>query len=187
MVNLKERIETSHIVFEGRLLTVKVENVTLEDGVSATREVVYHPGAVAIVPLTENSGVVLVRQYRLATGQTLLEIPAGVLHTGETPEACARRELAEEIGMAPGRLDHLASFYLAPGYSSEIIHLFEARDLQPQWAQADDDERLDVVEIPFDKALQAIDRGEMTDAKTIAGLLMTARRRNERTYPCCKE
>jgi nudix-type nucleoside diphosphatase (YffH/AdpP family) len=176
MSDLQERIVASTTVFAGRLLKVNVEEVTLADGQAARREVVYHPGAVAAVPLLEDGKVVLVRQFRLPARKVLLEIPAGTLSPGETPEDCYRRELAEEIGLAPGHIEPLCSIYLAPGYSNELIHLFLARDFTTTWAQADADERLEKVEVPLAEALALIGRGEIEDAKTIVGLFLTAQK-----------
>jgi len=172
MGELQEKIIASREVFKGRLLKVKVEEVVLADGGRARREVVYHPGAVAIVPLTDTGKVVLVRQFRLPARKALLEIPAGTLDENEAPEKCALRELAEEIGMQPESLELLCSMYLAPGYSSELIHLFLGRNLKAASAAANHDERLEKVEIPLSEALEMIETGEIQDAKTIVGLLL---------------
>jgi len=176
MSDLREKIVKSTEVFRGRLLQVKVEEVVLPDGTRSTREVVYHPGAIAVVPINRAGEVMLVRQFRLPTGKALLEIPAGVLRADESPEECAGRELAEEIGQYPRKLEKLCAVYLAPGYSSELIHIFLGQELEPKFAQADKDERLEVVELPLSQALELIKRGEIEDAKTIAGLLLAARK-----------
>lgn len=176
MDKLREEIVSSTDVFNGRLLKVKVEEVRLADGSPARREVVYHPGAVAVAPINAAGHLMMVRQFRLPARRVLLEIPAGVLNEGEAPEECVGRELAEEIGMRPGRLTKLGAVYLAPGYSSELIHLYLAQDLSPAQAQADEDERLELVELPFAEALALIDRGEIHDAKTITGLLLAERK-----------
>jgi nudix-type nucleoside diphosphatase (YffH/AdpP family) len=176
MDSLQEEITASKAVFQGNLLQVKVEEVLLPDGTRSRREVVYHPGAVAIVPLTAQGEVILVRQFRLPAGKALLEIPAGVLKAQESAEVCAARELAEEIGKGAGKWRKLAACYLAPGYSSEIIHLFLAEELSDAPGTADFDERLEVVVLPFAEALARIDRGEINDGKTIAGLLLANRR-----------
>jgi len=175
MGELQEKIIASREVFKGRLLKVKVEEVLLGDGAHGRREVVYHPGAVAIVPLTETGKVVMVRQFRLPARKALLEIPAGTLDENEPPEKCALRELAEEIGMQPESLEPLCSMYLAPGYSSELIHIFLGRNLKAASA-ANHDERLERVEIPLSEALKMIETGEIQDAKTIVGLLLTSQR-----------
>ena len=118
--------------------------------------------------------MILVRQWRQPAQRVLLEIPAGVTDEGESPQECMRRELAEEIGYQPGRLELLFSMYLAPGYSEELIHIFLADDLQPVAAAPDYDENLQVVKLPFREALDKCLRGEIQDAKTIAGLLAVA-------------
>jgi ADP-ribose pyrophosphatase len=173
--DLHEEIVSTEEIFSGKLLTVKREEVLLPDGTRSRREVVYHPGAVTMVPLTERGTVILVRQFRLPAGKALLEIPAGVLQANESPADCAKRELAEEINMEAGNLEQLTSFYLAPGYSSELIHLFLARDLRPTSGRPDFDERLEKVELPFGEALALIDKKEIQDGKTIAGLLLAQR------------
>jgi len=180
MKQLEEKIVKSNDIYKGRLLEVKREDVVLADGTPTSREVVYHPGAVAMVPLKEDDTLVLVRQFRLPTGKALLEIPAGTLEAGEEPEACAQRELAEEVGFWAGRLTHLASIYLAPGYSSELIHLFAAEELQPNKREADGDERLEIVEVSLAQALEMIYKKELKDAKTVTGIILTARDRQRR-------
>lgn len=160
--------------FEGRILNLRVDTVRLPDGRQSTREIVEHRGAAAAVPLLPDGRVVLVRQWRQPAQRVLLEIPAGVVEEDESPEDCMRRELAEEIGYQPGRLQLLFAMYLAPGYSEELIHIFVADDLQPIVAEADYDENLQVVKLPFSEAVDRCRRGEIQDAKTIAGLLAVA-------------
>lgn len=168
---LQEHTVASERVFRGKLLSVRVDTVRLPDGAEATREIVEHAPAVAVVPLLPTGEVALVRQWRQPAGEVLLEIPAGVMHAGETPEECARRELAEEVGYRPGRLTPLFSVYLAPGYSEEMIHLFLAEELVPEQCEADDDEFLEVVTMSLAAAVAACRSGEIRDVKTVAGLL----------------
>ncbi len=163
--------------FEGRLLSVRVDEVVLPDGRRARREVVEHAPAIAAVPLLPDGQVVLVRQWRQPAQQVLLEIPAGVVHPDETPEECAIRELAEEIGYRPRRLQLLFSLFLAPGYSEEIIHIFLAEDLLPALAEADEDENLQTVIMPLAEAVARCRAGELRDAKTVAGILAVAQHR----------
>jgi ADP-ribose pyrophosphatase len=172
MAELTEVLIESIKVFEGRLISVRKDTVKLPNGRTSTREVVVHPGAVAIVPMLEDGRVILVKQYRHAVGKILMEIPAGTLHPGETPEECALRELREEIGYSAGRLEKLTSVYLAPGYSTELIHLFLATDLQPAEGEADEDEFLKPVTLTLDEAIAQIAYGEIQDAKTVAALLL---------------
>jgi len=169
-----EQTLDSQRFFEGRILNLRVDTVRLPDGRKSTREIVEHRGAAAAVPLLPDDRVVLVRQWRQPAQRVLLEIPAGVVDEGETPEECMRRELAEEIGYQPSRLEKLFSMYPAPGYSEELIHIFLAADLRPVEADADYDENLQVVKLPFSEALDRCLRGEIQDAKTIAGLLAVA-------------
>jgi len=167
-----ETPEASAEKFVGRLVRVTVDTVTLPDGRSATREVVHHRGAVAAVPLDDAGNVHLVRQWRHPVGRTLLEIPAGTLDSGEPYEECVRRELAEEIGQVPGRLDHLTSMFVAPGYADEMIHLYLARDLHPESRPGDEDENVQVVTMTLDEALAACREGRICDGKSVAGLFL---------------
>jgi len=174
---LTERPISSRQVFSGRLLAVRVDEVELPDGVRATREIVRHPGAVAIVPLLSDDRVILIRQYRHAAGEVVWELPAGVLEKGEEPAECARRELIEETGYAAGELAPLLSTFVSPGFSSEIIHLFLARDLRRVEARAEPDERIETHVLPFDEAVAMVLRGEVRNAAAICGLLAVAQRR----------
>jgi len=164
----------SDTVFDGRLLKVRRDYVRLPDGAESTREVVEHPGAVAMVPINDDGEVLLVRQFRQPVGAVLVEIPAGTLDPGEAPEACARRELAEEIGFEPAKLKLLAAVYLAPGYSSELIRIFLATELHAATADCDADENLQTVRMPLADAIQAAKDGKFKDAKTVCGLLLAS-------------
>ncbi len=171
----RERVLHTETIYEGRVVNLYLETVRLPNGAEAVREVIRHGGAVAIVPLHEDGQITLVRQFRLPAGTALLEIPAGTLEPGEDPHDCAVRELQEEVGLFPGQLTRIGGIFLAPGYSSEYIHLFVATDLRPSTLQGDDDEFLQIVKIPFDELLEQIDRGEVEDAKTITAALRVAR------------
>ncbi|MBK6425011.1 MAG: NUDIX hydrolase [Blastocatellia bacterium] len=140
-------------------------------------EVVHHSGGAAILPLDANGDVVLVRQWRYALGRTLLEAPAGRIENGDDPATTARRELEEEAGYSAGTVESLGSILVAPGYTTERIHIFLATDLTPVPPRPDEDERIEVVRMPFDEAIARIDAGEIDDAKTIVALLRTAARR----------
>lgn len=161
-------------IFKGKILSLYVDRVRLPNGVEAEREVVEHRGAVGMVAMENEGDVYLVRQYRHAPGRDLLEIPAGKLDEGEEPLACARRELAEEIGLEAGEWARLASFYTSPGFSDEVLHLYLARGLSPAEAAPDEDEFLEVVRISLREALSLVSGGEIEDAKTIAGLTLAA-------------
>lgn len=169
---LTETIISSEVIYDGRIVHLYKETVRLPNGENATREVIKHAGAVAIVPIDANGNVVMVRQYRLPTRRVLLEIPAGTLNPGEDPLACAVRELQEETGYKPGHLERLGGIYTAPGYTSEFIHLFLATDLLESRLSPDADEFLELERFPFSEALRLIDTGEIADGKTISGLLL---------------
>lgn len=172
--DLTERTLESRQGFNGRLLRVRVDTVELPDGRTSTREIVEHTGSVVVVAVHDGQ-VYLVRQYRHATGLTLLELPAGTIDAGEDHEQTAMRETEEEIGMTPGRLTYLAQGYVSPGYSSELQSFWLARDLSPVESRADDDEFLDVVSMPFQDALDWALAGDCRDIKSVVGLVMAAR------------
>ncbi|HEY9900766.1 MAG TPA: NUDIX hydrolase [Pantanalinema sp.] len=168
--HLVERGLTQESVYRGNLLNIRVDTVALPDGAIANREIVVHPGAVAVVPLTDDGRVVLVRQFRYPINRITLEIPAGKLEFGEEPEATCRRELAEETGLSAGQIEKLAEIVVAPGYSSERITLYKATGLSASGAQPDDDEFIETVTLPVDEVHAMIRRGEIDDAKTIIAL-----------------
>jgi ADP-ribose pyrophosphatase len=161
-------------VYEGKIFNVVLEEVTLPNGATKKREIIRHPGAAAMVPLLEDRRVVMVKQYRHAVGRFVWEIPAGTLEPGEDPLTCARRELVEEIGYEAGRLEKITEILPAPGYTDEQIHVFLATGLTPAEQQLQDDEVLDVEFVPFETALEMVRRGEIQDAKSIVGLLLTS-------------
>ncbi len=174
---LVETTLSSEPLYQGKILNLRRDTVRLANDRQATREVVEHVDSVAAVPLLNNGQVVLVEQWRYPVERALLEIPAGIIDSGEQPAEAMRRELIEETGYAAGRLEFLFSLYLAPGYSQELIHIFLAQDLQPAEGAPDDDEIIRVKKVPFEDAVAACLRGELTDAKTVAGLLAVAARR----------
>jgi ADP-ribose pyrophosphatase len=171
----------SRRLYEGRVVSLRVDRVKLPSGRSAVREVVEHAPVVAIVPLDGEGNVLLVRQYRLPVKRSLLEIPAGGVDRGESAEDAAQRELQEETGERAGRLERLCSFFASPGYCDEYMHLYLATDLEPCALKADADESIEVVRLPLSEALQLIERGEIGDAKTIIGLWAVARRQKTQT------
>lgn len=171
----------SRVVHDG-WSTVRVDTIRMPDGDEAEREVVEHVSAVAVVPLYADDTVALLRQYRPAVGQYLLEIPAGILDVeGEAEPDAAQRELAEEVGLHAGRLDHLTTFHNSAGWSTERTHVYLGRDLaevaspegfEPAHEEAD----MEIVRLSLEAAVEGITRGEITDAKTVVGLLLAARR-----------
>jgi ADP-ribose pyrophosphatase len=176
---VEERTVASRRAFEGTLISVRVDEVELADGRRATREVVEHPGAVAILAWDGNR-LATVRQWRHPAGADLLEVPAGTLDPGEDPLATARRELAEECGLAAGRWEEGPVFYTAPGFCTELMHCFLATDLTEAPSVADQDEELEPGWLSLDDALAAIDDGRIRDAKTVAGIGWLARRLRSR-------
>ena len=174
--HLVEKVLQTEPAYEGHLVKLYVDTVQLPDGGQSKREIVRHPGAVAMVPLLDDGRVVLVRQYRHAAGKVLVEIPAGTLEPGEDPLRAAERELQEETGYKPGSLERLGHEYAAPGYTTELIHLFLATELVPSALDQDADEFIEVVTLPFEEAVAQVMRGEIEDSKTMLALLLVARR-----------
>lgn len=168
---------SSQRVFSGRAFDLRVDQVSVNGGPAMSWEVVEHTGAVAMVPLDEAGNVLMVRQYRHAVAAELLELPAGTVNKGEDPEATAARELQEEIGMAAADLKLIGEFFLAPGYSSELMRVYLARGLTPSVLPPDDDEVLQVERLPFPEAVRLAIGGQIRDAKSVAGLLLAAHKR----------
>lgn len=163
----------SEIVYPGRAFTIRRDTLRMPDGHESRLDIVDHIGSVVILPVDANDRLLFVRQYRHATGKDLLELPAGTLdNRSEAPEACARREVREETGMAAGKLESLGGFYLAPGYSTEYMHVYLATDLHEDPLEADDDEFLSIEPIPMLDALAMCEHGEIQDAKSLAALLL---------------
>ncbi|EES72253.1 nudix-type nucleoside diphosphatase, YffH/AdpP family [Paenibacillus sp. oral taxon 786 str. D14] len=163
---LKETTVSTEPVFQGRVISLQIDTVKLPDGTTATREIVKHPGAVAVLAVHEGR-LLLVDQYRQAMGRCELEIPAGKLELGEDPAEAAVRELQEETGYRCDKLTHLHSFYTSPGFADEIIHLYLAEQLSPGEMSPDVDEFLEVQEVTLEEALGLIAEGRIADAKTI--------------------
>jgi ADP-ribose pyrophosphatase len=170
----------SRRVYTGRVVNLDVDQVRYPDGSSGELEIIRHPGAAAVVPFASEPGgpdptILMIRQYRYATGGPLWEIPAGRLdHPGEEPAACARRELQEEVGVTAGTLKHLTTIWTTPGFTDEAIHLFLATDLRPGTTARERDEFIEVVPRPLSQVLDGIRSGELRDAKTALAILYVA-------------
>lgn len=162
----------SEILMKGRAFTIRRDYLKTPDGRETKFEIVEHGGSVVIVPVDAEGNILFVRQYRHAAGMDMLELPAGTRDGDEPFDQCAAREIREETGMEAGTLNHIGSFYLAPGYSTEYMGVFLATDLRHNPLEADDDEFLSVEKIPVKQALEMAERGEMPDAKSLAALLM---------------
>ncbi len=159
-------------VYTGRAFRVEVVEARLPDGKVRRYDLVRHPGAVTIVPLDEQGRVWFVRQYRLGAGAPLLELPAGTLNLDEDPALCAAREVREETGLAARELTKLGEFYLAPGYSTEFMHVYLATGLYPDMLQSDDDEFLQTEPIPVSEVLRMVRDNEINDGKSLAALML---------------
>lgn len=168
MTKFEEKTVTSEKIFEGKIISLQVDEVQLPDGKLAQRELVKHPGAVAIIPITKEGKLVLVRQYRKALERTLIEIPAGKIDVGEAPERTAIRELEEETGYGANEFSYLQSFATSPGFANEIIHLYVAQELYvvEEPALGDEDEFIDVLEVSVEEAEQMVANRQIYDAKT---------------------
>lgn len=164
----EEKID-SRRVFEGKMINVRVDRVRLPDGKESTREVVDHPGAVVIVPVLGEK-ILFVEQYRYPIEQVLLELPAGKLDPGESPEECAKRELEEETGYKAKKLSYLGKIFTTPGFTTEVIHIFAAEDLEKTAQNTDPDEFIDVKEVSIEEALSLLKNAEIEDSKTICAL-----------------
>ena len=175
--HLVETMVSSEPVFDGELLHVRRDTVRLPDGSLATREHIVHPGAVLIVPVLPDGRLVVERQFRYPLDRVFIEFPAGKLDPGESALATARRELREEAGYEATRFTPLGTIHTLISYTNERIDLFVAEGLTHVGAALDDGEFLDIVTMTLDEMLDALDRGEITDAKTVAALLLHARRR----------
>ena len=170
--SLKETFVSAERLYEGKVISLRRDMVLLPNGKQASREIVEHPGAIAVVPLLPDGRIVMVRQFRHPVGQVLLEIPAGKLAPGEDPDECARRELEEETGYLAGKLERKASIFTAPGFTDEVIHIYLAGDLQKTAMNPDEDEFLAVVAYEQQEIRRMIQTGAICDAKTIAGFYL---------------
>tara|TARA_B000000460_G_scaffold233435_1_gene193133 strand:+ start:93 stop:638 length:546 start_codon:yes stop_codon:yes gene_type:complete len=162
-------------IYQGRIIKLRVDTVQLPSGRTTTREIVEHEDAVCVVPIDENNNVLMVRQYRKAAQLNLLEVPAGGVEAGETPDETVLRELQEEVSVTSGSLRRLSGFWVSPGWATEFMHAYLATDLTPASLPADDDEYISVERVPLDSIPGLIESGEIQDSKSIASLLLALR------------
>lgn len=165
-------------IYRGKIVNLYVDEVILCNKKKAKREIVEHSGAVAILPILDKDRIFLIKQFRKPIENELVELPAGKLEKGEEPEECAIRELEEEIGYIPGKLEKLTSIYTSPGFANEIIHIYLASDLKKTKIKRDDDEFMDILEVDIDEAIRMIEDGRIIDAKTIVGILFYLQKDN---------
>ena len=178
---MPETISTKHI-YKGRIFDVRVDTIR-ESEIEYERDIIAHPGSGVIVPVFEDGTVALVRQYRHAAGKSLLEIPAGSLDVGESPETGARRELEEEIGVTAEHFEQIAAFYVSPGFLTEKMYVFLATGLKETSQSLDDDEIVEIERLTFERAFEMIGNGEIEDAKTIVGLTIAGARFEHASLP----
>jgi len=169
---VSEKTLSSQQIYNGRILKLRLDTVKLPSGRVTKREIVEHDDSIAIVAIDGDDNVLLVKQFRKAVEKEVLEIPAGGIEPGEEPVAAVKRELREETGFLPQRVERIGGFYTSPGYSSEFLHLFVASDLTPAKLQAEDTESIKVERVPISRILELIRTGTINDAKSVAGLLM---------------
>jgi ADP-ribose diphosphatase len=172
-LTLPRELLDSQRIFDGAVFAVDRDCLLEESGVEIVREVVRHPGGAGALPLFDDGRVALVKQYRHPARRELLEIPAGRIENGETPEMCAAREIEQETGFRAGRIEKLAEFYSTPGFCEEKLHVYLATALTPSSQALDHDELIEVVYLPFAEAVRMAECGEIEDSKTIIALLMT--------------
>jgi ADP-ribose pyrophosphatase len=166
-----EKTLSSQIIYEGRILKLRVDTVLTADGRRSTREIVEHPDCIAIIALDADDNILLVKQYRKPVEKELLEIPAGGIDAGEDAEAAVIREMQEETGFRPQKLERLGGFYSAPGYATEYLYLYLATDLTPSQLYAEDTAGIEVIRVPLTQIPDLINSGKICDSKSIAGLL----------------
>lgn len=167
---MPEETLASERIYAGRVVSLRVDTVTLPNGGTSRREIIEHDPVVVIAPLTNDGRLLLVRQYRKAVEESLLELPAGGVDPGELPEAAVRRELIEETGYRAGAIHSLGAFYSAPGYCSELLHCYLATELTAGAAEPEDDETIEVVPVTLEEARRLIHTGEIRDSKSVAGI-----------------
>jgi ADP-ribose pyrophosphatase len=168
---MEEKLIESKTVFQGRAVSLRIDRIRKKSGTETIREIVWHPDCIAVVVLDGQGNVILERQFRRPAGKVLLEIPAGGIEEGEQPEDAVWRELQEEIGYLPGKVNRLGGFYSSPGYCTEYLYLYLAEELQPSRLIADDTDEIEIVRVPLGEIKDRIERGEICDAKSVAGLL----------------
>jgi ADP-ribose pyrophosphatase len=168
---VEEKTLSTEIIFEGRAVRLRIDTIETIDGRQSTREIVEHDDCVTVIPVDEEGNILLVKQFRRPTGKDLLEIPAGGIDSGEDIETAVIREMQEETGYRPQKLERLGGFYSSPGFCTEYLHLYLATDLVPGRLYAEDTEAIELIRVTQDDITELITSGKIEDAKTIAGLM----------------
>lgn len=173
MKKFEERTIRTEQIYDGKVVHLQVDDVTLPNGKTSKREIIKHPGAVAIIPITKDNKIVFVEQYRKPLEKSLVEIPAGKLEPGEKPEETAIRELKEETGYTTNELEFVASFYTSPGFADEIMYIYKSDKLEPlkETVDGDDDEFIEIMELTLEEAQQYVKENRIHDAKTNYAIL----------------
>lgn len=172
-MSMNEKTLSTQKIFEGRVISVQVDDVELPNGKQSKRELVKHPGAVAIIPITSEGKIVMVKQFRKPLEKEIIEIPAGKLEEGELPEVTARRELEEETGYTTNKLEYIQSFYTSPGFADEILYVYVTNELKAMTEKAalDEDEFVELMEVTLEEAEQLIKEEKIHDAKTVFAVM----------------
>jgi ADP-ribose pyrophosphatase len=167
-----EVVDSSEYKYRGRIINLRVDQIHTDSGYHGIREIVEHPGAVAIVPIDDKQQIILVKQYRAAVGKITIEVPAGTLSPGEDPLVCAHRELKEETGYQAAQIDRIGGVHTAPGISSEFITLYLATGLTAGESAAEEDEAIELLRVSLPQAIEMIHDGSINDAKSVSALLL---------------
>ncbi len=176
----EEQVLSQEVIYQGRILKLSIDTVRTANGQQSTREIVERTDCIGVVPVDADGNILMVKQYRLATGKELLEIPAGGIDPGENATEAVVREMREETGLRPQRVERLTGFYLSPGFCSEYLNLYLAEDFTPDALSAEDTAGIEVIRVPVAQVSDLISTGQVEDAKSIAGLLMYLRYCKER-------
>ncbi|MDR1135814.1 MAG: NUDIX hydrolase [Clostridiales Family XIII bacterium] len=171
MTTVEEKTISSERIYEGTILNLRKDRVTIKDGKTSWREIVEHSGGVAIAAVTDEGKLVMVKQFRKAAESVMLEVPAGKTEPGEDIAAAAMRELKEETGYSADKLEHVSQFFTSIGYSTEVLHLYLATGLTPGETDFDENEAIEIYEYTTDELMEMIDTGEIADAKSIVAVL----------------
>jgi len=164
------------LIYKGKVLDISLETARLPDGKTVDLEIIRHPGGACVLPLYDNGDILMIRQYRHAAGGIIWEIPAGRIDDDEEALSCALRELEEEGGVRAGKMEKLGEFFSTPGFCTELLHIYLATNLRPCGQKLEADEYLEIVRLPFDKAVDMAYKGEIKDAKTVIAIMMAKKR-----------